>query len=119
MFYAFFILTKSGGSIFMFTSKTDLCNTLLTEAKVGMATSALMAEGSQAKDMGFHPKPSHLMCVHYDRETNNFIYGTVAWSGRTGLNRLKEPRQNLETRIRLRRGWGGGGRFRSCTTAEP
>lgn len=45
------------------------------------------------------------------------IYGMVTWSGRTGKNCLKEPRQNLETRIRLRN--GGGERFtrRYCTTA--
>lgn len=59
MFYSFFIPTTSGGSIFMFTSQTDVCTTLLMEAKVGMATSARMAEGLQAKDMGFHQNSSH------------------------------------------------------------
>lgn len=45
------------------------------------------------------------VCTTIERPTN--IYGTVARSGRTSLSRLKEPRQNLETRIRLRNGWEG------------
>lgn len=65
------------------------------EAKVGMATSALMAKGTQAKYMGFHPKPSHWMCVHNDRETNNHLWnGHMVWE--TGL----KPSKRTSTKFR-------------------
>lgn len=61
------------------------------EAKVGMATSALIAEGSQAKDMGFHPKPS----VHYDREANNHV-----WNGRMVWENALKPSKRTSTKFR-------------------
>lgn len=65
LFYSFFIQTKSGGSIFMFTSQTDVCRTTilyLWKLKLEWLLPPVWQKGRKQKTWDF-TRSHHTGCV--------------------------------------------------------